>query len=303
MPKTSLQCPCGLNQAQLEKFRSVDSQAICTALGEDNQPCGKRFIDHPTGTTVARDEDGEGSIIRRRYFLTDLKSSPELLPHGLRTHILQLFQARQVCGTIRRAYSEEWEQHIIAMFYGKEETLNSIESTILEPTTYWKYQRDLTRLDEAVQCFPFHDIRVLDSLGNVKPNEQSKEWADKDARAQINSRSHKSDETRSQKSDGSSLISAGGGVRAANALRNRPKVETPQSISHKIWLLLSNPKNVKQDADPSTLSALLDRLGYDSAERVKYIKNNEMEDITRLLKSGAASEFAELMGKVQVKTV
>jgi hypothetical protein len=41
------QCPCGLTREELNKHNLVDKNGRCTAFDAENQPCGRRLVDHP----------------------------------------------------------------------------------------------------------------------------------------------------------------------------------------------------------------------------------------------------------------
>jgi hypothetical protein len=41
------QCPCGLTFEILSKHNLVDKHGVCTAFDANNQPCGRRLVDHP----------------------------------------------------------------------------------------------------------------------------------------------------------------------------------------------------------------------------------------------------------------
>lgn len=237
-------------------------------------------------------------IIKRKYYMTDLKSSPELLPYGLRNYILQQARSMRVSGTIRRSFTEDLDQHIVACFYGAEEDLQILEDTILAQTTYWIYQRDLSTPDQHFQTFPFTDIRVLDSTGDVKPGANSQEWADKDAPRQLS-------QPRSQ-SENSSLKSAGGGVRAVKMLKSRSTANVTASFAPKtidnsddLWRLLHDPEVAQPDTD---LPAVLKKLGVFSAKNVKYISETGVKEIALVLRDAQSTEFQELMNDMKAQS-
>jgi hypothetical protein len=76
--------------------------------------------------------------LKKHYILYSLVAPPDMLTYGLRDFIVKSMTGRPIAGTVNRAHSERYGQHIIVNATGTPDVMDRLEREVIDaPTRYW----------------------------------------------------------------------------------------------------------------------------------------------------------------------
>ena len=81
--------------------------------------------------------DRTPAYLRKKYVLFNLTMEAKLLQNGIRSYIVQQMKGRLIEGSVVRAFSDEYGQHLILFATAEPEALDKLEDHLIYDGRYW----------------------------------------------------------------------------------------------------------------------------------------------------------------------
>jgi hypothetical protein len=102
----------------------------------------------------------------RRYAIYSLNAPAEMVPFGIRNYIVRRMTGRSIEGSVQRACSVEYGQHVVVRVTGTPATLDDFETELLQKPPDWcSYERTHTESRKSMSDSQF---KIIGSTANAE---------------------------------------------------------------------------------------------------------------------------------------